>query len=97
MIINNFDIFCESIRPTTADSPLIIDVNGVLTRTTALERFKVIARWNSQILKAISDFELPEFSPGNLDELVKSPKLRHARGGGHPELPVITGFPPSRE
>jgi DNA replication protein DnaC len=32
-----------------------------------------------------------------IDEVAKSPKLRHARGGGHPEMPVITGFPLSRE
>jgi hypothetical protein len=54
-----------------ADPPLIINANAVLTGTTAFERLKVIAQWNSQILKAISDFELPEFSsgdPGNIDK-----------------------------
>jgi len=47
MIINDFDIFCESIRPTKADAPLIIDANTVLTGTIAFERLKVIAGWNS--------------------------------------------------
>jgi len=71
MIINNFDIFCESIRPTKANSPLVINANAVLTGTTAFERLKVIAGWNSQVIKAISDFELPEFSPGNLGNIHK--------------------------
>lgn len=38
MIINNFDVFCESIQPTKADSPLIIDANAALTGTISLER-----------------------------------------------------------
>ena len=71
MIINNFDVFCESIQPTKADSPLIIDANTILTGTIALERLKMIAGWNSQIFKAISDFELPEFSPGSLGNIHK--------------------------
>ena len=71
MIINDFDVFCESIRPMKADPPLIINANTVLTVTTALERLKVIAGWNSQILKAISDFELSEFSSGDLGNIDK--------------------------
>ncbi len=69
MVINNFDVFCKSIRPAKADSPLIIDANTVLTGTIALKRFKVIVGWNSQLLKAISDFELPQFPPGNLGNI----------------------------
>jgi len=71
MIINNFDILCESVRPVKAHSPLVIDANAVLTGTTAFERLKVIAEWNSQVLKAIGDFELPEFSPGNYGNIHK--------------------------
>jgi hypothetical protein len=79
MIINNFDVFCKSIRPVKAHSPLVIDANAVLTGTTAFERLKVIAGWNSQVLKAVSDFELPEFSPGNpgnIRKLFYSPAFR---------------------
>jgi hypothetical protein len=32
-----------------------------------------------------------------VDAFVKSPKYRHSREGGCPELIEITGFPPSRE
>jgi len=71
MIINNFDVFCKSIRPTKADSPLIIDANTVLAQTITLERLKAIAEWDSQILKTICDFELPEFSPGDLGNIHK--------------------------
>jgi hypothetical protein len=71
MIINNFDMFRGPIRPAKADSPLIINAYAVLIGTIALERLKVIAGWNLQILKAIRDFQLPEFSTGNLDNIRK--------------------------
>jgi len=48
MIINNFDAFRASIRPTKADSPLIIDANAVLTGTITRECLKAIAGWNPQ-------------------------------------------------
>jgi len=38
MIIDNFDIFGDSINPTKADSPLIIDANAILSGTITLER-----------------------------------------------------------
>jgi len=71
MIINNLDTFSGPIHPAKADSPLIINANAVLTGTIALERLKMIPGWNPQILKAIGDFELPEFSPGNLGNIRK--------------------------
>jgi hypothetical protein len=71
MIINDFDTFRDPIRPAKADSPLIIDANAVLTGTITRECFKVIAGWNPQVIKAISDFDLPEFSPGNLGNIRK--------------------------
>ncbi len=71
VIIYDFDVFRESIGPMKADAPLIIDANAVLTGTTAFERLKVIAGWNPQILKTIGDFELPEFSSGDLANIDK--------------------------
>jgi hypothetical protein len=73
MVINNFDTTrAASIRPTKANTPLIVDSNAVLARTIALECLKMIAGWNPQIIKPISDFKLSKFSPcdlGNIDEL----------------------------
>jgi len=63
MVINDFHIFCTSIRPTKADSPLIIDANAVLTGTITLKCFKMIAGWHPQIIKPVSDFKLSQFSP----------------------------------
>jgi hypothetical protein len=71
MIINDFDVFCESIRPKKADPPLFIDANAILTGTTAFKHLKAIAGWNSQILKVIGNFELSEFSPGNRGNIDK--------------------------
>jgi hypothetical protein len=72
MVINDFHILCTCIRPMKIDSPLLIDANAVLTRTIAFECFKVIAGWNPQVIKPISDFELPQFAPcdfSNIHEL----------------------------
>ena len=71
MIIYDFDVFRESIRPMKTDSPLIIDANAVLTGTAAFERLKAIAGWNPQILKTTGDFDLPEFSSGDLADIDK--------------------------
>jgi len=72
MIIDNFYIFCACIRPTKADSPLIVDTNAVLTRTITFERFKIIAGRRPQIINSTSDFKLSELAscnPGNIYEL----------------------------
>ena len=45
MVIDNFDIFWTCIRPTKANSPLIVYTNAMLIRTIALERLKMITRW----------------------------------------------------
>jgi len=73
MIINNFDTVRSSIRPTKANTPLIVDSNAVLTRTIALECFKMIAGWNLQIFKPISNFKLSEFSSCNLGNVHELP------------------------
>jgi hypothetical protein len=41
--------------------------------------------------------EYTNYLVSNIDKLVRSPKIRHACEGRHPELFENTGFPPSRE
>jgi hypothetical protein len=42
MVIDDFDIFRARIRPTKANSPLIVDPNAVLADSITRECFKVI-------------------------------------------------------
>jgi hypothetical protein len=55
MVTNDFHIFCTRLRPTKADTPLIVDTNAILAGTIALERFKVIAGWDPQIIESSGD------------------------------------------
>jgi len=73
MVINDFNILCTGISPTKTDSPLIVDANAVLTGTIAFECFKMVAGWNLQIIKAISDFELSQFAPRDFSNIHKLP------------------------
>jgi len=66
VVIHDFHILCTCIRPTETDSPLIVDTDAVLTNTITPERFKMIARWHSQIIEPICNFELSKFAPCNL-------------------------------
>ncbi len=73
MVINDFHIFCTYIRPTKADTPLIVDTNAVLTGTITLECFKVIAGWHPQIIKSTSDLELSKLTPCHLSDVHELP------------------------
>jgi hypothetical protein len=73
VVIDNFQIFCTCIRPTKADTPLIVDTNAVLTGTITLERFKVIAGWHPQIIKSTGDLDLSKFTPCHLSDVHELP------------------------
>jgi len=69
VVINYFHIFRACIRPTEADTPLIVNTNTVLTGTITFECFKMISRGNSQIPNLISDLKLSEFTPCNISNI----------------------------
>ncbi len=73
MVINYFNILCTNIRPTKADTPLIVDANAVLTQTITLECFKVIAERHPQIIESTGDFELSEFATRDLGDIREPP------------------------
>ena len=73
MVINDFYIFSPYIRPTKADTPLIVNTNAVLTGTITLECFKLISGWHSQIIKSASDLKLSKLSSRNLSDVHELP------------------------
>jgi hypothetical protein len=73
VVINDFHIFHPRIRPTKANPPLVVDTNALLTRTLALERFKMIAGWYSQIIKSGGDFKLSKLAPCHLSHVYEPP------------------------
>ena len=54
-------------------SPLFVDTNAMLTRPITLQRFKMITRWHSLIIKLISDFKLTEFTSCNFGNVTEMP------------------------
>ena len=73
MVIDYFNIFRTCIRPTKADTPLIVDTNAVLTGTITLECFKVIAGWHPQIIKSTGDLDLSKLTPCHLSDVYELP------------------------
>jgi hypothetical protein len=73
VVIDDFHIFRTCIRPTKADTPLIVDTNAVLTGTITLECFKVIAGGHPQIIKSTGDLELSELTPCHLSDVHELP------------------------
>lgn len=54
MVIGDLDLDCITLPPHEADTPLLVDSNGVLTEAVARELFQPIAWWNAQIVEAHS-------------------------------------------
>lgn len=72
MVINDFNIFGTSPRPSEADTPLPVNSNAVLSGSIALERFQPITGRHSQIFKVCGNFELSQFPAGNFGDACKS-------------------------
>ena len=69
VVIDDFDFMGAVCFPTEADSPWVIDADGVLAFSVALERFEAVGReqvaeirkvWGSDILKLASRGERVE-------------------------------------
>jgi len=72
VVINYFHIFRTCIRPTKADTPLIINTNAALAGAVTFDCFKMIPGRNFQIFNSISDFKLSELTPCNICDIYKS-------------------------
>jgi len=63
MIVYDFNIFCASLRPTKAYTPLIVDTNAILTCSVAFECFKAISGRYLQVIQSAGNFKLPQLPP----------------------------------
>jgi hypothetical protein len=57
MAIGDFDIGGSSLGPTETDPPLLVDPDHMLAGWLALQRFKPVARRNSQIVETLRAVE----------------------------------------
>jgi hypothetical protein len=69
--IHDLDLLDTRVRPTKADSPLIVDANAVVAGPLALESFEAITRRNLQI--------------SSLDEISSGRSFRLATARDRPE------------
>jgi hypothetical protein len=72
MVIDDFNIFGTSLRPSEADTPLSVYSDAVLSGSIALERFQPVTGRYSQILYICSNFKLSQFPAGNFCDARKS-------------------------
>ena len=63
MIIDDFDIPNLSVAPYEADPPLIIDADAVLAVSRTAQRFKAVARRDSEIIQPLRRIERLELRP----------------------------------
>ena len=80
--------WAKRINPSKFDSAESLDPESFNAELTTEGP---VAGCDSLVLKSVKRSVI------NIDNLVKSPKFRHACKGRHPELFENTGFPPSRE
>ena len=65
MVVTDLNLAGIRSLPSEADSPLVIDPDGVTSRTLALECFKTIAGWNPEIGDLPGGIKLDELAKRN--------------------------------
>ena len=74
MVVNDLNVMRVAGIPAKTDPPLLVDPNAPLTESIALQRFKMIARWDvevSEIAGGVEHLKLRERTL--LDSLRQSP------------------------
>jgi hypothetical protein len=60
VIIDDLHIFRARIRPSKANTPLLVDPDAVLASAVALEGLEAVARRNLEVIDSASDLQLPQ-------------------------------------
>ncbi len=72
MVVDDFHVLRAFRRPNEAHAKLVVDTNTVLTGAVALERFKPVPGWNTQVVQRARPVELFQFAPGHGFDVSKS-------------------------
>ena len=70
MIVADLDVVRVTVNEQKADTPLLVNGDGVLTLTVTLERMEAIAGWHFQVVQVRRQIDVFQFacrSPGNID------------------------------
>jgi hypothetical protein len=69
VIVGDFDVFGSGIRPSEADSVLVIDAHAVLPGSIALQLLELVPRRAPEVLEAGRRMQPHELSPGDGHQL----------------------------
>ena len=69
MVIHDLDIMRIAVRPTKADSPLIVDPDAVLSRPIALEPLEPIAGWHAKVIERFGGIDNHQLAQHGSQEL----------------------------
>lgn len=64
MVIDDFDFVRPVCIPPEADTPLIVNTNGMLAFAVPFESFETIAGWDSEMLEFGNGVDLSQFAEG---------------------------------
>lgn len=62
MIINDLDVFGFVVNPSETDTPLIVDANAILPRSTTLQFLKAVAWRSEQVLEGLGVIQVDQFA-----------------------------------
>jgi hypothetical protein len=73
MIVDDLNVESIPCAPREANSPLVIDTDGVLSRSVAFQLFQVIARYATKFIKSACGMDCDEFLQGTLLHVTGNP------------------------
>jgi len=72
VIIDNFNVVGVTVAPDETQPPLIVDPNAVLPFSIAVQSFKTIGGWRSQVSEFGCAVHLPQLAPDHVLHRLKS-------------------------
>jgi len=75
MIVDNFDVMAVAIAPNEADSPLLIDPDGMLSLPVTTQRLQLVSRWRRQYAQFRRGVQLQQFAQRHALEGTEAPGM----------------------
>jgi hypothetical protein len=75
VVVHDLDIFSACVRPTKAQTELIIYADAMLPYTIPFQGFQPIPRRHPQIAQSSRDLQLPQLAPRHSRNIRESPDL----------------------
>ena len=87
MVVDHLDIFRAILGPDEADSPLVVNSNRMLARTSSAQRFQTIPGRESQIIERFGMVENCEHVARSLNQICREPLSEAVQKGPGGKFP----------